>query len=257
MPRRHTPRVSLALSLGTALFLAAWASAARADGIMPDQWKYRLTNISSSPLTSPLDFSIIPPGSVTPPVRLGNDGQPQLDPTTGQPITDNPLIPVNPTGFDPASTFGAYDPKNLTVALGQNTPVGQPSTQTLLLLFGSKISQDASGQPVFTPIVDDNGNPVGGLAPGKSIDFRLNLPTGTATPPDLIPSAGIAGLVTIEKMLSASGRPPGGGPPGGYVNPDPNANIPEPLSILVWSGLAGIGLVHARRRRRAVATKSN
>jgi hypothetical protein len=232
--------------------LAAWTAPARADSIAPSSsWKYRLTNISSSPLTSPLDFSIIPPGSVTPPVRVGSDGQPVVDPTTGQPITDNPLIPVNSSGFDPASTFGAYDPKNLTVALGQNTPSGQPSTQTLLLLFGSKISQDANGQPVFTPILDANGNPVGGLDPGKSIDFRLNLPAGATTVPDLVPSAAISGLVSLEKVQAMTSRPPGSGP-GGI--PDPGStNIPEPLSVLVWSGLASLGVMHARRRRRRAA----
>lgn len=250
MPRRPSPFVALALSLGTAL-LAAWASPARADGIATGNWKFRLTNISDGPLTSPLDFSIIPPGSVTPPVRLGTDGQPVIDPATGQPITDNPLIPVSNTGFDPATTFGAYDPANLTVALGQNTAPGEPgapSTQTLLLLFGSKISQDASGQPIFQPILGADNQPVGGLESGKSIDFRLNLPAGTINPPDLVPSAGISSLVRVDKIITMGSRPPGGGP-GGF-GPDPDVNIPEPLSVLVWSGIAGAGLVHVQRQRR-------
>ncbi|MFO0959910.1 MAG: hypothetical protein U0800_21155 [Isosphaeraceae bacterium] len=255
MPRCSTPRLRTALGAMAALaaILPATAvNAADATTSSAANWKYRLTNTSSTALTTPLDFSIIPPGSVTPPVQVDASGHPVLDPATGQPVTQNPLIPVTSTGFDVASTFGSYDPKNLTVALGQDnsTGSGAPNTQTLLLLFGSKISQDSSGNPVFQPILDAGGNAVGGLAPGQSIDFRLNLANGTTTPPTLVPSSSVSSLLTVQTLTEPS-RPAGGGPgASGGTN-----NIPEPLSVLVWGGMAGVAAIANRRRRivRALA----
>lgn len=257
MPLCFTPRLGLRtrtaaraiLALAATLSVTAIMPAARAADANPaasDNWKYRLTNTSTSTLTTPLDFSIIPPGAVTPPIQVDGSGRPVIDPSTGQPLTQNPLIPVSSTGFDVAATFQSYDPKNLTVALGQDAASGTPSTQTLLLIFGSKIGQDADGNPVFTPILDSHGAPVGGLAPGESIDFRLNLANGATTPPTLVPSSSITSLLTVHTISGPSTRPPGGGPgsSGGGDN-----SIPEPLSVLVWGGMAGFGAVAARRRR--------
>lgn len=253
MPRSITSRRRTALGAAAtlaAILTATAATAADATSSSSANWKYHLTNISTTALTTPLDFSIIPPGSVTPPVQVDGSGHPVIDPATGQPVTQNPLIPVASTGFDVASTFRSYDPKNLTVALGQNNASGTPTNQTLLLLFGSKISQDSSGNPVFTPILDDHGKSVGGLAPGESIDFRLNLANGTTTPPTLVPSSSIASLLTIETINGPPSRPAGGGPgaTGG------NNNIPEPMSVLLWGGMAGIGAAAARRRQTRAQT---
>lgn len=248
MPRRRTtPCFALALM---AVLPALAPSRVWADGTaVSPQWKYRLTNISSAPITTPIDFSIIPPGSVIPPARLGPDGQPMVDAATGQTITDNPLIPVDPNGFDPAASFKAYDPKNLTVALGQDKPAGQagaPSAQSLLLSFGSRIEQGADGQPVFQPILGTDGQPVGGFKPGSdnAIDFRLTLAPSSTAPPTLKPSSSLVSIETITQSVAPESRPPVGGPPGG------GTNIPEPLSLLVWSGVAGLGLARARLHRR-------
>jgi hypothetical protein len=217
------------------------------------RFKYRLTNISDTELTQPIDFTIIPPGTVVAPPLLGPDGQPQIDSVTGQPMTDNPLTPVDPNGFDPASTFRAYDPKNLTVALGQDDPL---TTQAFRLIFGSQIVTDENGQLNLKAILDEAGNPVGGLKPGaeNAIDFRLNLAPASTEVPDLLPRPEVAQFVMVEKFFEpvrTGGRPPGGPPAGGG-----DTQIPEPLSVLLWSGVAGLSLMRVRlfRRHRAIST---
>ena len=87
----------------------------------------------------------------------------------------------------------------------------------------------------------------GGLAPGGVLDFKVSLdpafdgtlaPTLALQPPDLDLSA------TAPNLLSYAPA---------YANAAPGAvaNTPEPISLALWSALAGAGLLRARAFRRS------
>ena len=124
-----------------------------------------------------------------------------------------------------------------------------PSTSPLTILNGSsgfnaddlKVSlgdgQTPKGDP-FQALALDFGT--GGLAPGGQLLFSLNLsPT----------YAGMLNLVlptSVKNLTIESYTPPGSGGAGGGGQ----TNVPEPLSILVWSSVGALGLVRARAYRR-------
>ncbi|SIO40631.1 hypothetical protein SAMN05444166_4442 [Singulisphaera sp. GP187] len=85
----------------------------------------------------------------------------------------------------------------------------------------------------------------GGLAANNLLHFSLNINDALSTPPALeITSPGsLSG-----RTLTALAKTPDPVPPP----PDHGSvNIPEPMSVLVWSALAGFGLVRARGLRRS------
>lgn len=230
MPRRHLASyVAPAFALTAALLMAA-PSRVSASGMGDSQFlvKYHLVNISGAPITQPIDFTIVPPGSVVAPPELDSNNQAVLD-SNGQPVTQNPLKPVDPATSLPIANFANYDIKNLTVALGQDDPL---TTQGLRLIFGSQMVQAADGSFSLQPILDGNGQPVPGFLPGEAnaIDFTLNLAPGTTSAPDLAIRSDLAGIVSLTKTVT---------------------QVPEPISLLVWGGLAGLGWARYRRRRAA------
>jgi hypothetical protein len=118
-----------------------------------------------------------------------------------------------------SDSFG-FDKDHLVVALNNNPQVN-PTDQKFGLVFFN-----------------------GGLAADNLLHFSLNINNALSTPPALeITSPGSLQGTT----LTALSNPPG------PVTPPPDSgsvNIPEPMSVLVWSALAGFGLLRARRLRR-------
>ena len=137
-----------------------------------------------------------------------------VPPNSVQPIdaTTSPLSIVN-------GSFG-FDQSNLQVFLSPP----DAKTQGLALLFAN-----------------------GGLAPGGTLDFKVSLdpgfsasdaPTLALQPPDVDLSA------TSPNLLNYTPA---------YANAAPGAssnNTPEPVSLALWSALAGAGLLRARAFRR-------
>lgn len=84
----------------------------------------------------------------------------------------------------------------------------------------------------------------GGLAANNLLHFSLNVDKALTTPPTLeITSPGSLQGVVLKAEESNPVTPP--------VNGGTSASIPEPMSMLVWSALAGLGLLRARGLRRA------
>lgn len=80
----------------------------------------------------------------------------------------------------------------------------------------------------------------GGLQPDGLLHFALSIASALSSPPAL-ESLTPGVTITLDKASTPSTPPTG----------DPTAvNTPEPLSVLVWSLLAGGGLVRARALRR-------
>jgi hypothetical protein len=145
-----------------------------------------------------------------------------VPPNTVQPInaSTSPLSIVN-------GSFG-FDQSNLQVFLSP----ADPTTQGLALQFAN-----------------------GGLAPGGTLNFKVSLdPSVTSmTAPTLVlqpPDADLS--VTAPNLLSYT-------PVSANAAPFVGGNTPEPVSLVLWSALAGVGLLRARsfRRSRLSASKLN
>lgn len=113
-----------------------------------------------------------------------------------------------------------FNPDDLKVSLGDGTtPSGDPF-QALALDFGPN-----------------------GFAPGGRLYFSLNLASGSDGAVTLILPSSVTNLA-----VSSYVPPPGVGPVD-----DGQHNVPEPMSILLWSSLAAIGAIRARLYRRGQA----
>lgn len=147
------------------------------------------------------------------------------------------LIDQNvPPPYGPLSILSGshgFDKNQLFVSVGDGTiPQGQPNAgspyQLLLLTFEN-----------------------GGLAPGGVLDFALKLTQPDATPPQLQLPPTTTGLQLVQ--ITQTGNGPSSTPSGS--TPTPAQNTPEPLSLILWSTLAGAGLVRARKVRLANMTR--
>jgi hypothetical protein len=146
--------------------------------------------------------------------------------TTGAPPVSSVLMSIVPADSvaptDPSvspltilSGSSGFDPSKLQVFLGDGTtPTGDPF-QALKLDFGTS-----------------------GFQPGGNLYFSLNLsPTYSGLVNLVLPSS--VNNLTITSLPANFGS--GGG----------QTNTPEPLSIVLWSSIAALGLVRARAYRRA------
>ena len=125
----------------------------------------------------------------------------------------------SPLTIEPDS-FG-FDKDHLVVALNNNPQVN-PTDQKFGLVFFN-----------------------GGLAPDNLLHFSLNINNALSTPPTLeITSPGSLQGTTLTALAQTTD--PVTTPP----DSSGSVNIPEPMSVLVWSALAGFGLLRARRLRR-------
>jgi hypothetical protein len=92
----------------------------------------------------------------------------------------------------------------------------------------------------------------GGLAPGGILNFQVSLKPGFQGPLTLE-------LVepTPDSVAFGEGPPPPtDGGSGGGPTPPPGTQVPEPLSVILWSSLASLGLIRARAFRRAHAPRA-
>lgn len=91
-----------------------------------------------------------------------------------------------------------------------------------------------------------------GLAANGILHFSLNVNSVLASDPSLLhlttPSTGFT--LTADKPTGSGGTTSTG---GSTDNGSPQ-NVPEPFSIIVWSALAGTGLIRVRAARRGVLT---
>jgi hypothetical protein len=202
---------------------------------------FRLSNQGSQPIAR-VDFNIVPPGSVVPPV-VGTD------PTTGEATTGSPLTVL------PGSS--GFDENLFSVALGKDTSGDQ---QILRLLFGQTQTVDTDGQVTFAPMVDENGDPIGLFEPGGQVEFALSVDPGAAGSVQLQLPETTAGLVLQGLPFDdVTANPPGTdteGPGGGGTPVVPPATqVPEPMPLAVWGVLVGLGLLRVHTYRRCLARR--
>lgn len=210
------------------LMLAAPPLPAGAESIT----SYRLSNnnpAGTPPVTEVVAY-VVPPGAIN-------------DKTVQSPLT----IMNGSSGFDPEALLVAVG--NGEVPEGQQN-AGDP-VQGLALTFG----QD-------------------GFAPGGVFNFSLNLNPLIGVAPDLVLLPTSPAGLAIEDVPPTSvdvggdnGVGNGGGTgstgggtddvvvpviaPGGGGGNAPEVQVPEPMSVVIWSVLAGLGLARARTLRHS------
>ncbi|MDR3635809.1 MAG: hypothetical protein P4L84_18550 [Isosphaeraceae bacterium] len=98
------------------------------------------------------------------------------------------------------------------------------------------------------------------LQPGQMVHFTLTPgypgPLSVSLSPDAFIDAGLPGYTSAGltlKVIKPSDNGGGNNDNGHHHGDPPPANTPEPLSVVLWSTLAGAGLMRARKLRRAAA----
>jgi hypothetical protein len=179
----------------------------------------RLTPVSAASTTGTATYTLTAP-----------DGLPPADPSSSGPQVVAQITPLGsvvpptlPNGDEgsPLTILPdshGFDQANLVVGLKDNT---SPPQQLLGLAF------DGSG-----------------LAAGGLLHFSLSIDKSLTTPPAL--ESLTPGVTIVSDPTTPTNPPTGGGPT--------EVNTPEPLSVLLWSLLAGLGLVRARAVRRSRVT---
>jgi hypothetical protein len=190
---------------------------------------YTFTNTSGGPVAR-ADFEILPAGSVSPPV-IGTD------PSTGLPKTASPVTLV-------ASQSSGFDPNNFSTALGTGTGV-----EGLRLLFGEK-QVIQNGQVTFEPVSGPNGAAPQFLDNGGTVTFTLNPDPAFQGAIQLISLTKGVPDPTLVPDTSGNGGGGGSGSGGGGSGDGSDPNIPEPVTILLWSSAIGLGALRARRAGR-------
>ena len=127
------------------------------------------------------------------------------------------------------------------------------------LVYDYLASKDQNGNP----LKDQNGNPLqalglsfygqglASLANGGILKFSLDV-TNPNSPPQLVPQSNDIKIALQTSSTTGSTGTTGTDNNGSGGTQIGTANIPEPLSVLVWSAMAGAGLLRARiwRKRR-------
>jgi hypothetical protein len=137
----------------------------------------------------------------------------QADGTAGSPLTI-------------LNTSSGFDQSQLIVALKNGTD----STGATQQLFGLSFF----------------GN---GFSKSGQLDFSLNLGNSVTTAPQLqslTPGVSIVALQTGTGSNATSGSSTSSAV-------TPQATVPEPMSVVLWSTVAGLGLLRARRLQRRLA----
>lgn len=198
-------------SLALAALAAVAALAGRAEAASIAT--YQLKNTAGTATISQVVAEIQPPGSVFAPASS----------------KDSPLTVL--TGS------GGFNASGLTVAIGTGKLANGDPLQVLNLQF------DKSG-----------------FAPGGVLDFSLNLGANYAGPaPTLLledPTTGLApaglSIAAFTPPTTSTGNGSGStNPTAGGGTVIPSNNVPEPVSIALWSVAAGLSLLRARAFRRA------
>jgi hypothetical protein len=136
---------------------------------------------------------------------------------------------------------------------GVVTPVSSSAVGPLTILSGSQGFTASGVYDYLASTKDTNGKPLQalglsfygqGLANGGILNFSLNV-TNQSTPPQLVSQTPGVSIALQSPDSSSSNTNTGTG------TLTTAAETPEPLSVLVWSALAGAGLLRARALRKS------
>src|SRR5262249_21646064 len=139
---------------------------------------------------------------------------------------------------------------NLTVATGGIVTPATSATQGPLTILANSSGFNSSGVYDFLATKQVSGQTVQalglsfygqGLAANGGLNFSLNVANQSA-PPQLVSQTKGVTITLDPASSSTSSQSTTGGT---------TSEVPEPLSVLLWSVLAGAGLLRARATRRS------
>ena len=232
---RRCPAPLIVLTAALAFGLGSQPMSSRADGLTSS------SDTSNTP-TVTLDYTLTTSQAIAP-VSGSPPTQSSTNPPTPQVLaTDSPISIVPPpsgssTGplqiVSDSSGYYFNNPSELIVGVGNTTMNGSPVPQALGLTF--------YGQ---------------GLAAGNSLTFSLTfdkaivdgnppqIPQFTVLNPTTLAADDVPIQIKYDGVATRRHRPR-----------RPSRTAPEPLSLLVWSALAGVGMWRVRGRRRRAALR--
>jgi hypothetical protein len=166
------------------------------------------------------------------------------------------LSNTNPAGTAPVTKVVAS-----VIPPGTVVPP-DPSSSPLTILPGSSGFDQSNLQILLGDGKAPNGDPVqavaldfgtSGFQPGGVLNFSLSLDKAFQGSPDLQLPPSAAGLSIMHVNATGTGSNNGG---TGGTTPvgTPDTQVPEPLTLFLWStGAVGLGLVRACAYRRSLA----
>jgi hypothetical protein len=143
---------------------------------------------------------------------------------------------------------------------GVVTPPSSSALGPLTILSGSQgfnssgvydylaSTKDANGNPLQAIGLSFYGQGLASLANGGILKFSLDVANQSAPPQLVSQTPGVSITLQPTADTSGSGDTSTGADGGTTIT---TQNIPEPLSVLVWSVLAGAGLLRSRVLRKA------
>ncbi len=186
--------------------------------------------------------------------------------TISQISTSNPQVTLSQSATTSGSASLVFTPTIAppqVVALiqpagGVVTPASSSTQGPLTILSGSQGFNSSGVYDYLASTKDANGNPVQalglsfygqGLAAGGILNFSLNV-ANQSTPPQLVSQTpGVSIALDPAKSNSSSGTSGSNSSSSGTTITD--AELPEPLSVLIWSALAGAGFLRVRALRQS------
>jgi hypothetical protein len=229
---RRCPASLIVLTAALAFGLGSQPTSSHADGLASG------ADTSNTP-TVTLDYTLTTTQNITP-ISGSPTTQSTANPPTPQVLaTDSPISIVPPPSGSStgplqivADSSGYYfnNPSELIVGVGNTTLNGSPVQALGLTFYGQ------------------------GLTAGNSLTFSLTFDKAIVdgNPPQ-IPQFTVLNSSTLDPMTSIQIKFDGVANGGSTTTPITNA--PEPLSMLVWSALAGVGMWRVRGRRRHAAIR--
>jgi len=190
--------------------------------------------------------------------QIGSDGS-QVTLSQGATASGGESLMFTPT-IAPPQIIALIEP-----AGGVVTPPSSSALGPLTILSGSQgfnssgvydylaSTKDANGNPLQAIGLSFYGQGLASLASGGILKFSLDVADQSA-PPQLVSQTPGVSITLQPATTSGSGDTSTG---GGGGTTGTTENIPEPLSVLVWLSLAGVGVLRSRvlRKQRAGATK--
>jgi hypothetical protein len=166
-----------------------------------------------------------------------------------------------PTGPPPtAGTSNVTTPQVVALiepAGGVVTPAATSTQGPLTIMPGSQGFTSSGVYDFLLSTTDQNGNPLQalglsffghGLAAGGVLNFSLNV-TNANDPPLLVSQT--SGVSIVLDATSASSSSSSSSTSSSTSSNIPPASTPEPLSLFLWTILAGAGFVRAGAMRRS------
>ncbi len=237
---RRCPTPLIVLAAVLAFALGSRPMSTQADSLTSNSTTANTTTealeytLTTTQAIAPVSGSPPAPGSTAPtPQFVGVVSVPSI---VQPPSTNDPVLQI----FSDSTGFYFNNPKQLSPEIGNNPDNGTAITSQALGLSFYGQGLPANGSLTFSlPFAQ---SALGGNPPTTIPQFTMYNPAVSLTQPISFIQ------IKYDGIVPATGSGSGTGTGTGTVTIQ--AETPEPLSLLVWTALAGIGLWRARTRGR-------